>query len=325
MTADTARAFWIVGACVGKIRPIEVAEPGSDEVAVETLYTAISRGTESLVYAGQVPPSEFGRMRAPFQEGEFPWPVKYGYINVGKVTAGRNDLLGQTVFCLYPHQTRFVVPVDAVTVIPESVPPERAVLAANLETAVNGIWDANPRAGDRVAVVGAGTLGCLLAWLAAGQRGNQVELIDIDPEKAHVADALGVEFRASDDATRDADLVIDASGSADGMRLALELAAFEARVVALSWFGTQPVSLPLGEAFHSKRLQIVSSQVASIAPAQTSRWDFARRMQLVMRLLADDSLDVLITGESSFDELPVLMQTLSQGGNGSLCHRISYR
>lgn len=325
MTAETARAFWIVKPGVGEIRSTAVAEPGTDEVAVETLYTAVSRGTECLVYTGKVPPSEFVRMRAPFQEGEFPAPVKYGYINVGRVTGGQKDLVGRSVFSLYPHQTRFVVPATAVTVIPDNVPPARAVLAANLETAVNGIWDANPRAGDRLAIVGAGTVGCLLAWLAAGQRGNQVELIDIDPGKAAVADALDVDFRLADEAAREADLVIDASGSADGLRLALELAGFEATVVEMSWFGTEQVALPLGEAFHSRRLRLVSSQVAHIARGQTSRWDFARRMQLVMRLLADDVLDVLITGDSSFDELPALMQRLCDHSERSLCHRVSYR
>ena len=264
-------------------------------------------------------------MRAPFQEGSFPSPVKYGYINVGRVTRGSDDLLGRNVFCLYPHQTRYVVPVQAATVIPDAVPAERAVLAANLETAVNGIWDASPQAGDRIAIVGAGAVGCLVAWLAAGQRGSQVELIDIDPHKAAVASALGVSFLAPEQATRDADLVIDASGTADGLRLAVELGGFEAKIVVMSWFGTESVALPLGEAFHSKRLQLVSSQVGWIANKQRGRWDYARRMGLVMHLLENAELDALITSESPFEELPQLMSKLSAGGAGSLCHRIAYR
>jgi threonine dehydrogenase-like Zn-dependent dehydrogenase len=263
-------------------------------------------------------------MRAPYQEGEFPGPVKYGYINVGRVTRGSKALLDRMVFCLYPHQTKYVVPATAVTVIPERVPAARAVLAANLETAVNGIWDAAPRSGDRIAVVGAGTVGCLVAWLAAGQRGTEVELIDVDPAKSAAATALGLTFADPGHAARDADLVIDASGSASGLRLALELAGFEAKVVAMSWFGTASVELPLGEAFHSKRLQIVSSQVAHIAGAQRSRWDHPRRMALVMRLLEDAALDALITSQGGFDDLPDVMRRVANGGDAGLCHRVLY-
>lgn len=325
MTSETARAFWITAPGEGELRAVEVADPGADEVEVDTLYSAISRGTEALVFAGRVPPSEYDRMRAPFQEGSFPAPVKYGYINVGRVTNGAGTLLGKPVFSLYPHQTRFVVPAADVTPIPDSVPAQRAVLAANLETAVNGIWDADPKVGDRIAIVGAGTVGCLAAWLAAGQKGTEVELIDIDPAKAAIAESLGVQFRAPDQAARDADVVIHASGSNDGLVLALELGAFEARIVEMSWFGSDSVSLPLGEAFHSKRLTLVASQVAHIAAAQRSRWDHARRMDLVMKLLADDTLDALITGESRFDDLPEVMRRLANGGDGHLCYRIAYR
>jgi 2-desacetyl-2-hydroxyethyl bacteriochlorophyllide A dehydrogenase len=324
MTSETARAFWITKPGFGELRSVKVTEPGPGEVEIATHYSGISRGTEALVFNGKVPRSEYTRMRAPFQEGDFPAPVKYGYVNVGRVTRGGAKILGRDVFCLYPHQTRYVVPLQSVTEIPDSVPPARAVLAANLETAVNGIWDAAPRAGDRIAVVGAGTVGCLVAWLAAGQRGVQVELIDIDPGKAAVAGALGVSFARPERASAEADLVIDASGSATGLRLALELAGFEARIVEMSWFGAERVELPLGEAFHSKRLKLVSSQVAHIPADQRARWDHARRMALVMRLLEDAALDRLITGESRFDDLPDVMRQLAESGEGSLCHRITY-
>jgi 2-desacetyl-2-hydroxyethyl bacteriochlorophyllide A dehydrogenase len=325
MTDTNARAFWITEPGRSELRSAVVADPGPEEVKIETLYSAVSRGTESLVYSGRVPPSEYERMRAPFQEGDFPGPVKYGYINVGRVTHGREDLIGQTVFCLYPHQTHFVVPADAVTVIPDGVPASRAVLAAYLQTAVNGIWDGAPRTGDRIAVVGAGTVGSLIAWLARSQTGTEVELIDIDAGKAATAEALGVGFNEPDSAARDVDLVFEASGTADGLRLALELAGFEAKIVVMSWFGTRPVEVPLGGAFHSKRLRLVSSQVSHIAESQRSRWDFARRSGLVMRLLEHDELDALITGECRFEELPELFRDLARDNGGVLCHRIAYR
>jgi 2-desacetyl-2-hydroxyethyl bacteriochlorophyllide A dehydrogenase len=330
MTSETARAFWITQPGNGELRPVALAERGPDDVEIETHYSGISRGTEALVFNGQVPESEYKRMRAPFQDGDFPAPVKYGYVNVGRVTAGAKPLLGRDVFCLYPHQTRYVVPAAAVTVIPDSVPAARAVLASNLETAVNGLWDAAPRVGDRIAVIGAGTVGCLVAWLAARHPGTQVQLIDIDERKAAVANALGVSFASPTEARAqahpgdEADLVIHASGSAEGLRLALDLAGFEAKIVEMSWFGAKRVELPLGESFHSKRLRIVSSQVASIATAQRERWNHARRMALVMRLLGDASLDRLISGESRFDDLPDVMRRLADSGAGSLCHRITY-
>lgn len=325
MTSQTARAFWVTGTGQAEIREVTLRPPAAREVEVETLFTAISRGTESLVFKGRVPASEYQRMRAPYQEGDFPGPVKYGYINVGRVVGGDAALVGRNVFCLYPHQTRYVVPAAAVTVIPDSVPVARAVLASNLETALNGVWDADASVGDRIAVVGAGTVGCLAAWLVAGLRGAEVELVDVDPDKARIAAALGLSFREPAAASRDADLVIEASGTAGGLTLALGLAGFEATIVELSWFGAGPVAVPLGEAFHSKRLKLKSSQVAHIAASQRSRWDHARRMQLVMRLLDDDRLDRLITGESAFDELPELMPALADDGRGTLCHRIAYR
>ena len=324
MAADKARAFWITGPGQSEIRAEKLAAPSAGEVLVRTLYSGISRGTETLVLAGAVPPSEFARMRAPFQAGDFPAPVKYGYSSVGVVEEGPPELRGRTVFCLYPHQTRYVVPAPAVTPLPDGVPPARAVLAANLETAVNALWDAAPRIGDRVAVVGAGTVGALCAWLAAGVRGCVVELIDIDARKAAVAEALDVAFKRPEGAAPDADVVIHASGSESGLATALSLAGFEAVVLEVSWFGERRPQLALGEAFHSRRLALQSSQVGTINAAQRSRWTPQRRLGLVLELLAAPALDSLISGESRFDELPQVLARLATGREYTLCERIVY-
>src|SRR6185437_1503085 len=295
----SARAFWITAPGRAELRSAALAPPRAGEVLVRAMLSGISRGTESLVFMGRVPPSQYQAMRCPFQEGDFPAPVKYGYASVGVVEAGAAQLIGKRVFCLHPHQERYVVPADAVLAIPDAVPDGRAVLAANMETAVNGLWDAAPRLGDRVAVVGAGVVGALMAALAARVPGTSVELVDIDPARAALADALGCRFALPAQAVGDADLVIHASGSAAGLATALGLAGFEAKVVEMSWYGDARVAAPLGEAFHAKRL------------AQCARWTHRRRLALALDLLVDPVFDRLITGEGRFDDLPQLMARLA--------------
>jgi NADPH:quinone reductase-like Zn-dependent oxidoreductase len=323
MPCDQARAFWIAAPGRGEIRTEPIAAPAAHEVAVRALFSGISRGTEALVFEGRVPPSERARMRAPFQAGAFPAPVKYGYASVGTIERGPAELEGRRVFVLYPHQTCYVVPAAAVHVVPDGVPPARAVLAANLETALNGVWDAGIAVGDRVTVVGAGAVGSMAAWLAGRIAACDVELVDVNPARADVARALGVRFAQPEAASVERDVVIHASGSPSGLRRALELAAFEAVVVELSWYGDREVAVPLGEAFHARRLTIRSSQVGSVAAPQRARWDARRRMRLALSLLADAALDVLITGESGFDDLPDVMPRLAAGGD-AIVHRVRY-
>ena len=324
--SSAAKACWLSEPGRAELRDETLPPLGPGDVQVRSLHSGISRGTETLVFRGQVPVSEYQRMRAPFQSGDFPAPVKYGYNSVGIVEAGPPELLGQAVFCLFPHQSRYVVPADAVHVLPAGVPPERAVLAANLETAINALWDAAPCLGDRIAVVGGGVVGLLVAWLARQMPGCQVELIDTQPERRPVAERLGVAFALPDEARLDADLVVHASGRAEGLATALRLAAFEATVLELSWYGQHPVSVPLGEAFHSRRLTLKCSQVGQVATIQRGRWTYRRRLALALSLLTDPVLDVLITDTASFAELPTVLATLAEAAAPhTLCHRIDYR
>jgi threonine dehydrogenase-like Zn-dependent dehydrogenase len=322
--ADDARAFWIAAPGRGEIRTEALPSVSADDVVVRALYSGISRGTEALVFRGRVPVSEYERMRAPFQAGDFPGPVKYGYSNVGLVERGPSELLDRHVFTLYPHQTRYVVPATAVHLLPHDVPPSRAVLAANLETAINGLWDARPQIGDRVVVVGAGTVGSLAAWLAGRIHGCDVELVDINPQRADIARALGVRFSSADAVSGGADVVLHASGSAAGLDLSLRVAGFEATIVELSWYGDQPVPIALGQAFHTRRLTLRSSQVGSVAASQRARWDSRRRMQFALASLADPALDVLFTGETRFESLPQVMADLADGSLHAICHRVRY-
>ncbi len=322
MTGD-ARAFWITGPGAGEIRPAAVAEPGAGEVLVRTLHSGVSRGTETLVFSGGVPAGQYAAMRAPFQEGDFPAPVKYGYLSVGVVERGPAELTGRTVFCLHPHQTRYVVPASAVTVVPDGVPAERAVLAGTVETAVNALWDAAPLVGDRIAVVGAGMVGCSVAAVLARFPGARVQLVDTDPARASVAAALGVGFASPAAAEADCDLVVHASATSAGLTRSLELLAPEGTVVELSWYGDRQVQVPLGEFFHSRRLTVRSSQVGGIPPGR--RRTYAERMALALDLLRDPAFDVLITGRSDFDELPAVMPRLVSGELPALCHAVTYR
>ncbi len=317
-------AFWVREPGVGEIRPVAVPDPGLDEVMVRTLRTGISRGTETLVFTGRVPTSQFDRMRAPFQEGDLPGPVKYGYLNVGVVRSGPTELRGRTVFCLYPHQTDYVVPASAVTVVPDAVPAPRAVLAGTVETAINACWDARPLVGDRICVVGAGMVGCSVAAVLAGLPGARVTLVDVDDSRAAVADALGVAFARPADAPDGQDLVFHASATGDGLALALRLLRPEGEVIELSWYGDRAVSVPLGEAFHSGRLTVRASQVGSVAPARRGHRSMGGRLALALELLRDDRFDALLSGESTFRELPRALPALASGEWSALCHVITY-
>lgn len=322
--ADAARAFWLREPGVGEIRSVPLPEPGRDDVVVRTLRSGVSRGTEGLVFRGGVPPSQYGIMRAPFQDGDFPAPVKYGYLSVGVVEHGPPQLSGRTVFCLYPHQTAYVVPARSVVPVPEDVPPERAVLAGTVETAVNALWDAAPLVGDRITVVGAGMVGCCVARLLARFPGVRVTLVDVDPGRADVARALGVGFAMPADAADGRDLVVHASATSAGLQQSLDLLVREGTVIDLSWYGDHDVTLSLGGAFHSRRLGIRASQVGTVALARRATRTMADRLALALELLRDPAFDALLTGSSRFDELPDVMARLAAGSLPAICHTITY-
>jgi NADPH:quinone reductase-like Zn-dependent oxidoreductase len=324
MPYEAAHAFWLSAPGRGEIRPVMLPEPARGEVLVRTLRSGVSRGTETLVFRGGVPPGQYASMRAPFQEGDFPGPVKYGYLNVGVVEQGPPELHGRTVFCLYPHQTAYVVPADAVTVVPDDVPAARAVLAGTVETAVNALWDAAPLVGDRVAIVGAGMVGCCVARLLAGFPAVEVTLVDVDPSRAVIAAALGTGFAQPDAAFGGCDLVVHTSATSDGLQCSLDLLAPEGMVLDLSWYGDAEVRLALGGAFHSRRLAIRASQVGTLSPARSMRRTTADRLALALDLLRDPAFDVLVSGESRFDELPGVMERLAAGSLPALCHTITY-
>lgn len=319
-----ATAYWTTGPDQGGLRTEKLRRPGAGEALVRTLYSGISKGTELVVHHGAVPPCVAEQMRAPYQEGSFPSPVKFGYLSVGVVEEGPDDWPGQTVFCLHPHQDRYVVPVAALTRVPDGVPPRRAVLTGTVETAVNALWEAGPRLGDRIAVIGAGLVGGMVATLLRTFPLERLQLVDLDPARKDLADALGVDFALPDDALPDCDIVFHCSASQGGLERCLKLVGDEGEIIEMSWYADRPVTVPLGEDFHARRLSIRASQVGAVARARRHRRTNADRLETAVSLLTDPVFDAFLTGTSAFKELPDVVRRLSDGTLEALCHVIDY-
>lgn len=321
----TARALWTVGEGRFALRAAALPARGAGFVTLRARFSGVSRGTEGLVARGGVPESEHARMRCPNQEGDFPFPVKYGYALVGEVTDGPPDRLGQTCFALHPHQSAAVLPAAAALPLPDGLPPRRAVLGANMETAVNIAWDSGAGPGDRVLVVGAGVVGLLTAHVIGAMPGTEVTVVDLNPARAGVAGALGLAFAAPEAAPGEVDIAVNTSASGAGLRCALAAAGHGARVVEASWHGTGEVALPLGGAFHARRLSIMSSQVGDLPADRKVRWDFARRLALALRLLrGSPALDALLSHDITFDDAPARLPALLEPGADALCPVITY-
>jgi len=321
---EVAAALWYTGPGHIEIRNENLGPLANGKVRVRALYGAISRGTEALILAGRVPASEYQRMRAPFMGGAFPFPVKYGYSTIGRIEAGPEGLAGRTVFTLYPHQTLFDLPAESVVIVPLEIPLSRAVLAANMETALNATWDAAPGPAGRIAVIGAGVVGALVGFLCARIEGAEVTLVDIDPAREALARALGLNFATSKAAPVDCDFVFHTSATAAGLTTAINIARDESTIVELSWYGAGMVSVPLGGAFHSRRLKIVSSQVGKVAPSHRATWTHRQRLEAAIKLTADPRLDALLAPAVAFRELPSLLPDILKPGSGVLCQLISY-
>ncbi len=303
-TPKISKALWYAAPGKVELRDHTLPLLGDKQVHIETCYSAISRGTERLVFNGHVPPTEWQRMRAPFQDGEFPFPVKYGYSATGIVRAGHKDLIGRRVFTLHPHQDHFIVPADSVVPIPDNVPIRRATLAANMETALNAIWDSGAAPGDRITVIGAGIVGLLTAYLATRLPATDVSVIDPLAQREPICQALGTTFAVTAKAEGGSDIVFHTSATAEGLNTAIAVAGHEATIVEMSWYGDRQISVALGGRFHSQRLKLIASQVGAIAPSHRARWSHARRLATALHLLSDDALDTLVSDEINFLDTP---------------------
>jgi threonine dehydrogenase-like Zn-dependent dehydrogenase len=321
---EVAQALWYVGPGQAEIRQERLAPLAEGQVRVRSRYSAISRGTEALIASGRVPESEYQRMRAPFMGGHFPFPVKYGYATVGEIEAGPAPLVGRNVFALHPHQTKFDLPAEAVVPVPGDIPLPRAALAANVETALNATWDAAPGPSGRIAVIGAGVVGVLVGFLCGRIEGADVTLIDVDPARRDLARALNLNFATPDDAPTDCDFVFHSSATAEGLSTALSIAGDEATIVELSWYGAGAVAVPLGGAFHSRRLKIISSQVGKVAPSRRASFTHRQRLEAAIKLTAHPHLDALLAPAIAFGDVPARLADILKPRSGVLCQLISY-
>ncbi|MFF1828307.1 zinc-binding alcohol dehydrogenase [Paenarthrobacter sp. NPDC058040] len=320
---NEAEAYWITANGHGELRREELPVPRESEALVRTLYSGVSRGTERVVHGGHVPQRVAERMHAPHQEGDFPGPVKYGYLNVGVVEQGPTEWVGRTVFSLHPHQDYYVVPTSQLTEIPKNVPARRAVLTGIVEVAVNALWEAGPRLGDRVAVVGGGLVGGALATLLRKFPLGRLQLVDADPEKEKLAQTLGIDFALPENAQNDCDIVFHCSATDEGLKLSLQLAGDDSDVIELSWFADKEVTLPLGEDFHARRLSIRSSQVGAVALPRRHRRTTAQRLETAAEALKDPLFDTFLTSECLFRNLPATLATLLERPGG-FCHVVAY-
>jgi len=327
-TSVSALSLWYVAPEAAELRPEPVAPPVLGQCQVQTLHSAVSRGTESLVFKGLVPSSEYDRMRCPLMGGEFPFPVKYGYCNVGLVIAGPETLLNQRVFSLSPHQTLFNVNAESLTTLPSELPSRRAVLAANMETALNAVWTAKAGPADRIAIVGGGVIGLLIAYLCSKLPGAEVTVVDPYTGREGICQSLGLSLlnptQALETLTDTCDVVFHTSGHPEGLSTALSLAGNEASVIELSWYGTRRVAAALGEAFHSRQLRLISCQVGHIEASHRPRWTYGRRLTAALRLLCDARLDALLESAVPFQNLAQHLPTLFSADNHSLCQVIDY-
>jgi threonine dehydrogenase-like Zn-dependent dehydrogenase len=319
-----ARAFWLTGKGRGALKREALPDPGGEEwCVVRAMFSAVSPGTERLVADGKVPVALRKEMRCPYMGGNFPFPVKYGYSLVGEVVQGPVELRGRKVHVLHPHQDVCVVRSEDVRPLPDDLPPARATLASNMETAVTAAWDSGVALGERVLVVGFGIVGSLIARIFGLGPAVDLEIAEKRPDRRRLAESMG--FRATGRPSAESfDVAFDTSGTPAGLQTAIDSVGVEGRVVAVSWFGAEPVRLDLGGSFHSRRKRIIGSQVSRIPGSLRPRWDIRRRTELVFRLLERPEFDLHVGPTVPFTELPKAFETLVRRSPGGLSPLIMY-
>ena len=314
VSQPSVEAYWVVSPNEGAIQPVPDPTPVlPGHSLVRAVAAGISPGTERLVASGRISADQDTVMGCRYMEGSFALPVKYGYSLVGIGITGA--LQGHRVFTMHPHQTLACVQDDHTVILPDHIGDARATLFPNLETAVNGVWDAALRPAEQAVVVGAGPVGLLLAFVLRRETGTPTIVMEPDADRAaFAADLPWVgEVLSPQDADGAHDVALHASGSPAGLQSALDTVGFEGRVIDLSWYGSTPVTLDLGTAYHHDRKRIQASQVGTVAPNHRGPDGHRVRNEAVLDLLKDDGLDALMARPEPFHQLPTLMQRVYSG------------
>jgi 2-desacetyl-2-hydroxyethyl bacteriochlorophyllide A dehydrogenase len=305
-----SRSLWFVSPGSVEVREEPLAAPGPGEVLVQSVVSAISPGTEMLVYRGQVPADMALDASIPGLTDTFSYPVKYGYATVGRVTglgAGVSpEWHERLVFALHPHESHFVTSPDELVPVPSGLGNEHAALFPHAEAAVTFLMDGRPAVGEDVAVFGQGVVGLMTTAFLARLPLTRLVTIDLHPLRRERSLELGAHTWL-DAATLDAmggafDLAYELSGSPAALDQAIAVTGFNGRVVIGSWYGDKRVELGLGRAFHRSRITLVSSQVSTIDPQWQGRWDKARRAAVAWRMLAGVDPGLLVTHRFPFSE-----------------------
>ncbi|WP_298982402.1 zinc-dependent alcohol dehydrogenase [Caldilinea sp.] len=309
--------FTAPGKVVVRAEPIPQPQPG--ELLVQTLVSAISAGTELLFLRGEVPANMEVDSAIPALNGAVRYPLRYGYACVGRVIEAGEEQdrgwLGCTVFAFHPHASHFVASTAQILPVPDDLTPHRAALLPNMETAVNLVMDGQPGIGERVAVIGLGVVGLLTIALLARFPLERLLAVDPLPQRRGLATALGAHAAlAPEELTERSgyDLVYEVSGSPIALNTALALTGFAGRIVIGSWYGVKQAPLDLGGAFHRSRIRLLASQVSTIDPRWSGRWNKKRRIDLAWAMLRAVEIERLITHRLPVEEAPTAYRLLEQ-------------
>ena len=302
-----AHGLWFLGANQFSIREETLRSPSTPYCVVKSICSGISQGTEQLVYSEAVPESIQHQMRCPYMGGDFPFPIKYGYSLVGEVVEGPENIVGRNVHMLHPHQDYGCVHPRDIYLLDDGILPEKAILASNMETAVNAVWDSQVTLGDRVLVVGFGNVGSLVARILSLSMGVEMFVTDTSALKRSMAQKMGFNVCEISQLKEEFDISFNVSASADGLQTAIDAVGYEGKIIELSWYGNRAVSLQLGGDFHIQRKTIISSQVSHIPSHRLARWDTIRRKKLVFSLLKQPEFEEHVTHNLRFSELPRIL------------------
>jgi len=292
--------------------------PATGEVRIQTLFSGISHGSEMMVYRGEIPADLSLDATLPSLQGNFSFPIKYGYASTGRIIdvgEGVNGLeAGDLVFAFNPHETCYTVPATVVIKLPEGLDPKHGIFAANVETALNALLDAAPRLGERAVIIGQGVVGLLITQLVRKAGASLIVTSDMYAKRRALSQKAGANLvvdpatESLDDRVYEmtggagADVVIEVSGEPRALNDAIKITAQEGRVVVVSWYGTKRADLALGSDFHRKRLTLRSSQVSNLDPSLAPRWTIARRRQLAASYLSELLLEELISNVVPFEQ-----------------------